>query len=62
MDRLKTLLRQTEFHMLLFFVLLFLFGWPLATLSTIQQLKPMFEYLFATWIVMEGLVTPSSVA
>ena len=30
MDRLRVLLRQTEFHVLLFFLCLFLFGWPLA--------------------------------
>ncbi|MFH1117293.1 MAG: hypothetical protein V1792_25525 [Pseudomonadota bacterium] len=52
MERFRELLRQTEFHVLLFFVCLFLFGWPLATSVDVNQLELMFVYIFAAWSIV----------
>lgn len=52
MKRLKALFRQTEFHILLFFMCLFLFDWPLATMAGVKQLHDMFVYLFAMWAIV----------
>ncbi len=52
MERLRALLRQTEFHVLLFFVCLFLFGWPLATSADLEQLELMFVYIFVAWTIV----------
>jgi hypothetical protein len=52
MDRLRALMRQTEFHVLLFSICLFLFGWPLATIADLDRLEGMFVYLFVTWAIV----------
>lgn len=52
MERFSSLLRQTEFQVLLFFVCLFLFGWPLATSADLKQLEWMFIYLFVAWAIV----------
>lgn len=52
MERLKGLLRQKEFHILLFFLSLFLFGWPVVEFSDVARLEAMFVYLFAAWSVV----------
>ena len=52
MERLKALLKQTEFHLLLFFVSLFLFGWPLATSADLKQLELTFFYIFVAWTIV----------
>jgi hypothetical protein len=52
MKRLKALFRQTEFHILLFFMCLFLFDWPLATMAGVDQLDTMFVYLFTMWAIV----------
>jgi len=49
MRRFKTLFRQKEFHVLLFCVSLFLFGWPVVSFSDIERLQTMFIYLFVFW-------------
>lgn len=52
MERLRGLMRQTEFHVLLFFVCFFLFGWPLATIADLERLEMVFVYLFVTWAIV----------
>lgn len=49
MERLKNLLRQTEFRILLFFVSLILFSWPIVNFSDLKRLDIMFVYLFLAW-------------
>ncbi|HMK33889.1 MAG TPA: hypothetical protein VK463_02400 [Desulfomonilaceae bacterium] len=49
MERLKNLLRQTEFPIFLFFVSLVLFNWPVVNLSDVHRLEIPFIYLFTTW-------------
>lgn len=52
MERLKALLRQTEFHLLLFVLCMVLFGWPVVTFSDMHRLEVMFAYLFAAWALV----------
>jgi hypothetical protein len=52
MERFKNLLRQTEFHVLLFCVSLVLFGWPVVNFSDLQRLEIRFVYLFLAWGVV----------
>jgi hypothetical protein len=52
MERFKHLLRQTEFHVLLFCVSLVLFGWPVVNFSDMQRLEIRFIYLFLAWGVV----------
>ncbi len=52
MERFRELLRQTEFHVLLFFVCLFMFGWPLATSTDLKQLEMTFVYVFVAWTIV----------
>lgn len=49
MERLKSLLRQPEFRILLFFVSLVLFSWPVVNFSDLKRLDIMFVYLFLAW-------------
>ena len=51
MERFRELLKQTEFQVLLFFVYLFLFGWPLVTSAQVRHLELMFVYLFVAWAI-----------
>lgn len=52
MERFKSLLRQTEFHVLLFCVSIVLFGWPVVNFSDLHRLEIRFVYLFAAWGVV----------
>jgi hypothetical protein len=52
MERFKNLLKQTEFHILLFCVSLVLFGWPVVNFSDMQRLEIRFVYLFMAWGVV----------
>jgi hypothetical protein len=52
MERLKALLRQTEFHLLLFVLCMVLFGWPVVTFSDMRRLEVMFVYLFVVWALV----------
>jgi hypothetical protein len=52
MERLRSLLRQREFHVLLFFLSAILVSWPFVTFSDVERLKVMFKYLFLTWGVI----------
>ncbi len=52
MERLKALLRQTEFHLLLFVLCMVLFGWPVVTFPDIRRLEVMFVYLFVAWTIV----------
>ena len=52
MERLKALLRQTEFHLLLSFVCLIVFGWPVVTFADMRRLEVMFVYLFVVWAIV----------
>ena len=49
MERLGYLLKQQEFHVLLFVICLVLFGWPVVSYPDIARLKAMFIYLFVSW-------------
>jgi formate hydrogenlyase subunit 4 len=52
MEKFRALLRQTEFHVLMFFVCLFVFGWPLATSTDLKQLELTFVYIFVAWAIV----------
>lgn len=52
MGRLKVLLRQKDFHVLLFHVCLVLFGWPIVSFDSMERVRSMFVYLFAVWAVV----------
>jgi hypothetical protein len=52
MGRLKVLLRQKDFHVLLFHVCLVLFGWPIVSFDSIERVQAMFVYLFVVWAVV----------
>ena len=52
MERLKALLRQTEFHLLLFVLCMVLFGWPVVTFPDMRRLELMFIYLFVAWAIV----------
>jgi formate hydrogenlyase subunit 4 len=52
MERIGNLLRQKEFHLLLFFVCVVLFSWPIVSFSDLERLKTMFVYLFVTWALL----------
>lgn len=52
MDKLRALLRQTEFQALLFFVCLVLFSWPVVSFGDVERLEVMFVYLFTAWTVV----------
>lgn len=52
MRRLRYLLGETEFHILLFFLCFFLFGWPFVSFSDVARLEFVFIYLFITWLVV----------
>ncbi|MEW6349451.1 MAG: hypothetical protein AB1646_10355 [Thermodesulfobacteriota bacterium] len=49
MERLRNLLRQREFHVLLFCLAIVLVSWPLVSFSDLDRLKAMFAYLFLVW-------------
>ncbi len=49
MERLRHLLKQREFHMLLFCLSIVLVSWPLVSFSDVERLKAMFAYLFLVW-------------
>jgi hypothetical protein len=52
MKRLHALLGQVEFQVLLFFLSIVLFGWPLISTSDAARLKFIFIYLFLSWSVV----------
>jgi hypothetical protein len=52
MGRFKALLRQKDFHVLLFHVCLVLFGWPIVSFDSIERVRAMFVYLFLVWAVV----------
>lgn len=56
MQRLRALMGETEFHVLLFFLCIVLFGWPFVSFSDIARLEVMFVYLFIAWTVVIGLL------
>jgi hypothetical protein len=49
MERFKKLFRQTEFHIVLFFLSLVLFGWPIVHFPDAHRAENMFVYLFLAW-------------
>jgi len=51
MKRLCSLLGQTEFQVLLFFLCIVLFGWPIISSSDPELLEVIFIYLFLSWSV-----------
>ncbi len=52
MEKLRALLRQTEFQVLLVFVCLVLFGWPVVSFGDVERLEVMFLYLFTAWAIV----------
>jgi hypothetical protein len=52
MERIKDLLRQSEFHLIFFFMCIVLFSWPLVSFSSIERLASMFIYLFVSWTLV----------
>lgn len=56
MEKIRALLRQTEFQVLLFFVCLILFGWPVVSFSDAERLVVMFVFLFTAWTIVILLV------
>lgn len=52
MEKLRALLRQTEFQGLLFFTCLVLFGWPVVSFGDVERLEVMFVYLFVAWAIV----------
>jgi hypothetical protein len=49
MKRIRALLGQKDFHVLLFHICLVLFGWPVVSFHTLDRLQAMFIYLFLVW-------------
>lgn len=49
MERLRRLLRQREFHVLLFCLVGVTWSWPFVRFSNLARLENMFHYLFFTW-------------
>jgi hypothetical protein len=49
MERLGALLRQKEFHALLFCLCVVLMNWPFVEFSDVGRLKAVFIYLFLAW-------------
>jgi hypothetical protein len=49
MRRIRLLMGQRDFHVLLFHVCLVLFGWPVVSFQTLERLQAMFIYLFLVW-------------
>jgi hypothetical protein len=49
MRRLRALLGETELHIFLFFLCIFLFGWPFVSFSDVARLEIVFIYLFIIW-------------
>jgi len=52
MQRLRDLLGEIEFSILLFVLCFFLFGWPFVSFSDVARLEFVFIYLFITWLVV----------
>lgn len=52
MGRLHCLLGQAEFQVVLFFLCIVLFGWPLVPLSNEDRPEVVFIYLFSCWSVV----------
>jgi hypothetical protein len=55
MKQLRDLIGQREFHVVVFFVSLALFSWPLISVSDLENLGSIFVYLFGCWAVVIGL-------
>jgi hypothetical protein len=49
MKRLKSLLKQTEFHILILFLSLVLFSWPFLASSFMLLPERLFVYFFLVW-------------
>jgi hypothetical protein len=52
MKRLLELLRQTEFHIFLFFLLFMLMDWPFLAVAAEGGLASMFMFLYGLWAVV----------
>jgi uncharacterized membrane protein len=52
MKRLKSLLKQTEFHTLIFCLSLVLFSWPFLASSVMLLPERLFIYLFLLWVLL----------
>jgi len=52
MRRLRALLGQAEFQVVLFFLCIVLFGWPLISPSNGERVEVIFLYLFLSWSVV----------
>jgi hypothetical protein len=52
MERLRELLRRTEFHGLLFCLSILAFSWPMIKYSSIDQLIRVFKYVFGVWAII----------
>jgi hypothetical protein len=48
-EKLTALLRQTEFHLILFFLCLIFFGWPVVSFPDVDRLVIVYKYLFGAW-------------
>ena len=49
MDRIRRLLQEPSFHVLLVFLFLLIFGWPFMTVTESGSPKASFMGLFAAW-------------
>ena len=51
MNKFKRLFRQTETHVILFFVFFLLYSWPFFNLSIQKTDEKLFCYLFLVWVL-----------
>jgi hypothetical protein len=50
------MLRHAEFCIVMFFVLLMVFGWPFIAIPGVGAPRAMYTYLFAVWGIGIGLL------